>query len=84
MSLEFGPCAEVSGNRSVAAEVGQGAYATVRFGMQKENGTKVAIKIYEKSRSCIPSGMAERQAGAVGSSVQVSIEGAKSRYCSER
>jgi len=38
----------------IGKQVGQGAYATVRFGMQKENGTKVAIKIYEKYKLLDP------------------------------
>jgi serine/threonine protein kinase len=32
----------------VGKQIGQGAYATVRFGMAKESGRKVAVKLYDK------------------------------------
>jgi serine/threonine protein kinase len=38
----------------VGKQVGQGAYATVRFGLHKDTGRKVAIKIYEKYKLLDP------------------------------
>lgn len=38
----------------VGKQIGQGAYATVRFGLHKVTGRKVAIKIYEKFKLLDP------------------------------
>ena len=34
----------------VGKQIGQGAYATVAFGLHKESSKKVAIKIYDARR----------------------------------
>lgn len=34
-------------NAEVGKQIGQGAYATVAFGLHKESSKKVAIKIYD-------------------------------------
>lgn len=38
----------------IGKEIGRGAYATVRFGMNKESGRKVAIKLYDKHKLLDP------------------------------
>jgi len=38
----------------VGKQVGQGAYATVRFALHKDSGKKVAIKVYEKYKLLDP------------------------------
>jgi len=38
----------------IGKQVGAGAYATVRFGLHKETGKKVAIKVYEKFKLLDP------------------------------
>ena len=39
---------------SIGRQIGQGAYATVKLGLNKNNCQKVAIKIYEKSKMMDP------------------------------
>lgn len=38
----------------VGKQIGQGAYATVRFGIHKDTGRKVAVKVYEKYKLLDP------------------------------
>jgi len=52
-----GPIAKSTGSLNdyaIGKQIGHGAYAQVRFGVHKETGRKVAIKIYEKYKLLDP------------------------------
>ncbi len=48
------PRASKVSDYAIGSQIGQGAYATVKQGVQKSTGRKVAIKVYEKSKLVDP------------------------------